>query len=132
MGALQKIGNRMRKMKKVFTVGGLALTLTAATLATPGSDAHAFSTALSCNDNTYGSGASSSGSAIDDMACTIRNLAVNSPGKAAAIALIGYGFIRAAGVFGQGSLIGAAPPFVAGVGLASAEGLSQAAGYTVE
>lgn len=132
--------------KKVLTLFVLAAFLTVGVAGPVGmgwmsfgvKNAYAFQDDLStkCNgSNTYGAGSSSttgSDAAVDDMVCTIYNLATGPVGKAVGIVLIAVGFVRGAGLWGQGSLMGAAVPFLAGIGIANAEGLATAAGYQVQ
>lgn len=80
-----------------------------------------------CQDDQYGSDASSDANAISDIYCTVRNLATGRGGKMAGISLIAFGFIRTI----QGSsAIAAAIPFLIAIGLAQSEGLADLAGYT--
>ena len=132
-----KILGALRTHRKKVAVGVTALALAGGMLMGPGvgpRDAHALGTTLDCVDNAYGDAAytGTENPGIMDMVCTIRNLAVGAPGKGAAIALIGFGFVRMTGLIGNGGIGSAVIPFLAGVGLANAEGLASTAGYSVE
>ena len=123
-----------KKISKIFTVFFILISFLSINIITPMEKAMSFSANLSgtCQADTYGKGAAGSGAnGIDDMVCTVYNLVTGKPGKIAVISLIALGFIRGSGMSGGGGVLSALPPFILGVGLASADSLAGAVGYEI-
>ena len=125
---------KKKKLNKILTVFLLLISFLSINIVTPMEKAMSFTANLSgtCQADTYGKGAGGSGAnGIDDMVCTVYNLITGKPGKIAAISLMALGFIRGSGMSGGGGVLSAMPPFILGVGLASADSLAGAVGYEI-
>lgn len=117
------------KLLKFVLCLGLIVSLTVV----PVSSVWAFTGTFQCQDNTWGSNATTATTndrAIHQMVCNARNLVVGLPGKVVGTLAIGFGFGKATGLIGnQGGVWSAVLPMLFGTGLAFADELSTAVGY---